>query len=145
MQFTGLVTARLLLLLAVLAAAALLGMLWQRRQGAVRSVDSGDVLAPADLDAELGAAATFVQFSSVACAPCRAARRVLADVAATVPGVTHVELDAEEHLPLVRRLNILRTPTVLVLDGGGRVAHRISGVPEPARLRELVPSLSATP
>ena len=36
-----------------------------------------------------------------------------------VPGVTHVEVDAEHHLDLVRRLGILRTPTTLVLDAAG--------------------------
>ena len=35
----------------------------------------------------LGERATLVQFSSAFCAPCRAARVVLSDVAATVPGV----------------------------------------------------------
>lgn len=140
MQFTVRVTARLVVLLAVLAVTVLLGLWWKRRQGVVRAVADGDVLAAADLGTDLGSAATLVQFSSVACAPCRAARRVLADVAASTPGVRHVELDAAEHLPLVRRLNILRTPTVLVLDEGGRVAHRLSGVPDLAALHQALPT-----
>ncbi len=37
-----------------------------------------------------------------------------------VPGVTHVEIDAEARLDLVRALEILKTPTVLVLDADGR-------------------------
>ena len=40
-----------------------------------------------------------------------ATRRVLADVAGVVPGVEHVEVDAEHHLELVRRVHVLRTPT----------------------------------
>ena len=55
-------------------------------------------------DTELGERATLLQFSSAFCAPCRATRRTLAEVAAMVPGVTHVEVDAEHHLDLVRRL-----------------------------------------
>jgi thiol-disulfide isomerase/thioredoxin len=70
-----------------------------------------------------------VQFSSAFCQPCRATRVVLADVAAMVPGVTHVEIDAESHLDLVRRLDVLRTPTVLVLDGEGRIRTRATGAP----------------
>src|SRR5690348_5787693 len=58
---------------------------------------------------QLGERATLLQFSSAFCAPCRATRRTLADVAERVPGVAHVEIDAEAHLDLVRRLNILRT------------------------------------
>jgi hypothetical protein len=57
---------------------------------------------------------------------------VLADVSATVPGVAHVEVDAESQLELVRRLDVRRTPTVLVLDASGRVVRRASGQPRPA-------------
>ncbi|MFN8193113.1 MAG: thioredoxin family protein [Nocardioidaceae bacterium] len=82
-----------------------------------------------ELAAELGERATLLQFSSAFCAPCRATRRILADVAAVVPGVTHVEVDAEHHLELVRRLGIVRTPTTLVLDAGGHEVSRAAGAP----------------
>ena len=82
-----------------------------------------------DLEHDLGERATLLQFSSAFCAPCRAARRVLADVAATVPGVAHVEVDAEHHLDLVRRVGVLRTPTTLVLDASGREVTRAAGAP----------------
>ncbi|MFC3998445.1 TlpA family protein disulfide reductase [Nocardiopsis sediminis] len=85
-----------------------------------------------DIGAPLGGRATLVQFSSAFCQPCRATRRVLADVGAMVEGVAHVEIDAESRLDLVRRLNILRTPTVLVLDAGGNVVRRASGQPRKA-------------
>jgi thiol-disulfide isomerase/thioredoxin len=84
-------------------------------------------LTPEDLGAELGERATLVQFSSAFCAPCRATRHVLADVAGLVPGVRHVEIDAESHLDLVRRLSVSRTPTTLVLDAAGVEASRASG------------------
>jgi thiol-disulfide isomerase/thioredoxin len=83
----------------------------------------------AALDAELGERATLLQFSSAFCAPCRTTRRVLADVAEAVPGVAHIEVDAEHHLDLVRRLGILRTPTTLILDRDGREVSRASGAP----------------
>jgi thiol-disulfide isomerase/thioredoxin len=86
----------------------------------------------AALGHDLGERATLLQFSSAFCAPCRATRRVLADVAGVVPGVTHVEVDAEKHLDLVRRLGILRTPTTLVLDGSGAEVSRASGAPTKA-------------
>ncbi|MGA5119528.1 TlpA family protein disulfide reductase [Streptomyces pseudogriseolus] len=86
----------------------------------------------AELGAGLGERATLVQFSSAFCAPCRATRRVLGEVADMVPGVTHVEIDAEARLDLVRRLGIERTPTVLVLDAGGRVVRRAAGQPRKA-------------
>src|SRR5687767_11065309 len=77
----------------------------------------------------LGERATLLQFSSAFCAPCRATRRVLADVATAVPGVRHVELDAEQHLDLVRQVGVTRTPTTLVLDGTGREVTRAAGAP----------------
>ncbi|MGW7495450.1 thioredoxin family protein [Streptomyces luteogriseus] len=118
----------------VLAAASAYGVLQRRRSGRVRvrGRDDGKRLDAADLGAELGERATLVQFSSAFCAPCRATRRVLGDVAAVVPGVTHVEIDAEAHLDLVRRLDILKTPTVLVLDADGRVVRRAAGQPRKA-------------
>ncbi len=79
--------------------------------------------------ASLGERATLLQFSSAFCAPCRATRQVLAAVADQVPGVRHVEIDAEHHLELVRRLGVLRTPTTLVLDGSGRELSRAGGAP----------------
>ncbi|MFI9822654.1 thioredoxin family protein [Streptomyces sp. NPDC052013] len=118
----------------VLAAASAYGVLQRRRSGRVRvrGRDEGKRLAAAELGTELGRRATLVQFSSAFCAPCRATRRVLADVAGLVPGVTHVEIDAEAHLDLVRRLDILKTPTVLVLDADGRVVRRATGQPRKA-------------
>ena len=78
---------------------------------------------------QLGERVTFVQFSSAFCAPCRATRRVLTDVAAADDGVAHVEIDAEQHLDLVRRVGITRTPTTLVLDAAGREVTRAVGAP----------------
>jgi thiol-disulfide isomerase/thioredoxin len=87
------------------------------------------VLTDTAYDGRLGERATLLQFSSAFCAPCRATRRVLDEVATIVPGVLHVEVDAEHHLDLVRRLGILRTPTTLVLDPEGREVSRASGAP----------------
>lgn len=88
------------------------------------------VLDGATLEHELGERATLLQFSSAFCAPCRATRRVLAEVAGVVPGVTHIEVDAEHHLELVRRLGVLRTPTTLILDSHGREVSRAAGAPK---------------
>ncbi|MFD4607471.1 TlpA family protein disulfide reductase [Streptomyces sp. NPDC058440] len=94
--------------------------------------DEGRRLGSAELGEDLGARATLVQFSSAFCAPCRATRRILGEVAGVVPGVAHVEVDAEARLDLVRALGILRTPTVLVLDVDGRVVRRAAGQPRKA-------------
>lgn len=87
------------------------------------------VLAGTEFAGRLGAQATLVQFSSAFCAPCRATRRTLAEVAEVVPGVTHLEIDAELHLDLVRTVGVLRTPTTLVLDRDGVEVTRAVGAP----------------
>jgi thiol-disulfide isomerase/thioredoxin len=124
----------LVVCVAVLAAASAYGVLHRRRSGRVRvrGRDDGKRLGVAELGERLGERATLVQFSSAFCAPCRATRRVLGEVADMVPGVTHVEIDAEDHLDLVRELDILKTPTVLVLDADGRVVRRATGQPRKA-------------
>ncbi|MEH1127548.1 TlpA family protein disulfide reductase [Micromonospora sp. CPCC 206061] len=111
--------------------------LWRRaRDGRLRA----EPAAPAEpaeaghpalaaLGVEAGTPATLLQFSSAFCAPCRAVRRVCADVAQTLDGVRHIEVDAESHLEAVRELGIWRTPTVLVVDRTGRIVQRASGVP----------------
>ena len=90
------------------------------------------LLTGAELGLPLGRRATLVQFSSAFCAPCRATRRILTEVAGMTDGVAHVEIDAESHLDLVRRLDIRRTPTVLVVGPDGRIAKRASGQPRKA-------------
>jgi thiol-disulfide isomerase/thioredoxin len=95
-------------------------------------VPAADVLGPADLGQSLGERATLLQFSSAFCTPCRATRVVLGDVAGMIPGVVHIEVDAESHLDLVRQLDVTRTPTVLVLDSTGRIRTRATGAPRKA-------------
>lgn len=124
------------LLVATLLASAAFGVAWSRRNGRTRDVEDSGRLREDDLAAlgvtTLGEKATLVQFSSAFCAPCRATRRILGEVAELVDGVTYAEVDAESHLDAVRRFGVLRTPTVLVLDRDARVVVRASGQPRKA-------------
>ena len=131
----------------VLVAASAFGVLNRRRSGRVRvrGRDGGKRLGAAELGEDLGERATLVQFSSAFCAPCRATRRVLGEVAGLVPGVAHVEIDAEDHLDLVRELDILKTPTVLVLDADGRVVRRATGQPRKADVIAALGEAVGTP
>lgn len=95
----------------------------------------------AEVGETLGERATLLQFSSAFCAPCRATRRILADVAEVVPGVAHVEVDAEHHLEAVRRLGVLRTPTTIVLAADGTEVTRAAGAP---RKEQVLAALATT-
>jgi len=126
------VLAKVAVLVAVLGAATAAGLLMRRRSGRPRTQPADRPALDADLLAGLGVPAekvTLLQFSSAFCAPCRATRRILQQVTAMMPGVHHVEVDAESHLSEVRTLGILRTPTTLVLDSDGRVRNRVVGQP----------------
>ncbi|NTV39006.1 MAG: thioredoxin family protein [Demequinaceae bacterium] len=72
------------------------------------------------------------------CAKCPPTRDLLLRVAADDPYVAHIEIDASEHLDLARRLDIMRTPTTLVLDADGVVVSRMNGAPTEAQAREAL-------
>jgi len=140
--------ARLLVCVVVLAAATAFGLSRRRRDGrltspgrqpgararAVRGQAGGGRPAAAarfgaaQLGEPLGERATLLQFSSEFCAPCRATRKILQDVASGTDGVRHIEVDAGQRADLVRLLGVWRTPTVFVLGPDGRIARRGSGL-----------------
>lgn len=123
---------RVLLLAALLLVASLALVTARRRDGVLRPVAVPDaapsaLLTEDDLGRALGTRATLVQLSSPGCATCPQVRRVLQGLTAGRPGVVHVEIDAAQRLDLARRLNVLRTPTVLVLGPHGELRARTSG------------------
>lgn len=108
-----------LILLALVAAATVLGLIWRASQGRVRTA-SGRVGG-----VELGSQATLLQLSSEVCAPCRATAKVLGTI--HEDGVRHVEVDIADRPDLASRFNIMQTPTTLILDASGTVRARIGG------------------
>ena len=129
---------------AVVLAVALLGataygLVRQRRLGALRDTAAATAVTADDLGTPLGERATLLQFSSAFCRPCVATRHILDAVAERVDGVEHVEIDAESHLDLVRRLGVASTPTTLLLDGAGVELRRAGGVP---RRHEVLAALA---
>ncbi len=117
------------MLLGALAVTVLAAWAMSKKNGSFSQRHDAERLSADDIGGALGSRATLVQFSSSFCAPCRATRVLLNDVAGKVEGVTTVDIDAELHLELVRRFNIMRTPTVLILDKEGIVVQRGSGLP----------------
>ena len=138
----------LIVVIALLLAGTGFG-LWRRRvDGRLHdahrtgaSVDE-ETLSADEIGAELGSTATLLQFSSAFCQPCRATRTLLTQIADTTPGVVTVDIDAEHHLDLVRRLHVMRTPTVLVLDAAGVIHTRASGLPRKDELLSAIHALA---
>jgi thiol-disulfide isomerase/thioredoxin len=111
----------------------------ERPQVTIRDDGVWSAIKAALPDAEPGERATLLQFSSAFCAPCRTTRVVLADIAAREDGVTHLEIDAEKHLDLVRALDVRRTPTTLVLDSDGAELTRAAGAPRREQVLAVIP------
>jgi len=129
---------------AVLALATVAALALRRRDGQLRGTRQQPLTA-AELGQPLGTRATLLQFSSSFCAPCRAARQLLADVAVRDAGVAHVEIDVADRLDLVRLLDVRRTPTVFVLGPQGQITRRASGLPRREDVLAAVALASAGP
>ena len=128
-------------ILIVLTLASAYGFWYQRSRGKVKIKSTKQpAISAADIGTELGSRVTLVQFSSAFCTPCRATRALLTDITADLDDVTHVDIDAEKNLDLVRRLDIRSTPTTLVLDRSGVEVGRAVGAPKRA---EVLATLSA--
>jgi thiol-disulfide isomerase/thioredoxin len=137
----------LIALVVVLAAASAAGVALRQRQGRFHQrtpghdqLSSAEALSAADLGAPLGARATLVQFSTEVCAYCGPTRALLTEVARERDGVSFVEIDAAERMDLTRRLRVLSTPTVLVLNALGGITSRASG---PLRKADLLTAVGA--
>jgi thiol-disulfide isomerase/thioredoxin len=131
--------AALLTVVALVALATVLGLVWRARNGRLRTADGAVRLAAADLGAaRLGSRATLVQFSTEFCAQCPGTARVLAGIAAEHDGVDHLDVDLTTRPQLARRFDVLQTPTTLLVDGAGRVRGRISGAARPTDVRDAL-------
>jgi len=121
----------LLPILVILIFTTVYGLWYQRSRGQIRAKQAApeSALTPEILGGPLGPRATLVQFSSAFCTPCRATRLLLESVVLAMPDVRHMDIDAEAHLDLVRKLNIHSTPTTLILDSRGLEVGRAVGAP----------------
>ncbi len=124
------------ILVASLVVASIFGIYRAKTDGHVKAKSEAHIWSTHNCNIDLGEKATLLQFSSSFCQPCRATKLLLSDVASSIPGVAHVEINAEEHLPLVRELGINRTPTTLILDKTGRIRGKVSGLPKRSEVLE---------
>lgn len=133
-------------LVALLALTTLGWYLASRRAGRMRP--AGRLTSPARPVFDLAAVgapervpATFVQFSSAVCSPCRHVARVLTALSVGDDDVAHIELDVALHPDLVRTYGVLRTPTVLLVGADGTIHGRATGAMTAAQAREALATL----
>jgi len=129
----------------VVLLAAILGAVWKATTGRARAA-KGESFAPGQLPGlEEFAPATLVQFSTEYCATCPSTRRFLQQVAGERGGVVHHDVDLTHRPELAKRLRILQTPTVFVLDPDGRLVARFGGAPRRGELDAVLDTLVPTP
>ena len=149
------------LLLIALFAAVVFGLVWQRRQGTVRSTGEASAVVTDQRRLLLEAAgvgpaspehprrATFLQFSADWCGPCAAVRRVVGQVVADLAGEPEppvkVEVDIDEYPALAKELGVLSLPTTFILDADLQQRFRVSGVPAATDLRAALGPLTRPP
>ena len=122
-------------ILLIFALATTYGLWYQSSRGRIKEKKSArPALSTRDVGEEFGSRATFVQFSSAFCTPCRATRALLTDITADLSDVKYIDIDAEKNLELVRKLDIRSTPTTLILNGAGQEIGRAVGAPKPAEI-----------
>lgn len=127
---------------ALVVATTVGGLMWSRRQGAVRA-GGLDWVSPADVGVEaFGQSATLVQFSTEFCSRCPGTARALGSIAAERVGVEHVDVDLTHRADLASAFRVAQTPTTLIVDGDGRVRARIGGPPRPDAVREQLDLIS---
>ncbi|MEE3752522.1 thioredoxin family protein [Mycobacterium intracellulare] len=131
---------------AALAAATLVGWLLTRRSGGIREIDPGPDHDTSGDIAALGlsrSGPTVVHFSAPWCGPCDRVRRVVVEVCDDLGGVSHVEVDLDANPETARRYSVLSLPTTLIFDVDGQQRYRTSGVPSAADLRSVLKPLLA--
>lgn len=131
--------ATLLGLVALLAAATVIGLLLKLRRGRVRQLSDNELLTPADFGAgHFGQAGTIVQFSTDFCSRCPGVRRLLAQQTAATDGLEFLHVDLTHDPQLAARFGVLQTPTILFIEADGRPSTRLSGQIEHQRIRDAV-------
>lgn len=132
---------RALLVAAGVVVLMALGRWRQGRDGRVRAgaqeAALGDHLDALGLDLA-GASAGAVLLGSPTCAPCEHVKRVLAELEAERDGFRWVYADAADHLALTEEHRVMRVPTLFVVEPGGRILGRSSGVPRADDVRRVL-------
>ena len=121
------------------------GVWYRTSRGRIKGKSGAMALvSSADIDGgSFGSRVTLLQFSSAFCSPCRATRALLTDITADMADVAHIDIDAEGHLELVRRLDIRSTPTTLILDGNQVEVGRAVGAPKRDQVIKAIAAVAA--
>ncbi|CAB4335440.1 MAG: hypothetical protein F2839_02795 [Actinobacteria bacterium] len=126
------------ILVLILVASSVFGLNRLRTDGKVILHLPGHYVSPQALGHELGASASFIQFSSPYCQPCKATHSLIDSLIVGLPDVAHIDLQVADHLNMVNTLHIMRTPTTVLVDGKGLIKYRSEGLPRATELQDAL-------
>lgn len=127
-----------ILLGVVLILSTLFGLWFRKTRGQIKSGRRKLEIGAEEIGEKLGARLTLLQFSSAFCSACRTTKLLLNSMTKDIPDVKHIEIDTESRLELARKLNILSTPTTIILNSGGQEVGRAFGVPKREQVLNLL-------
>ncbi len=128
------------LLTFLLLGATLIGLYYRKNSGLIKRKKRLK-LSPNEFGGAYGERATILQFSTIFCSSCRAAKALIKDVVKDKEDISFYEVDAEGNLELVKKVDIRSTPTTLFLDSSGVEIARAIGVPKREQLNKTITML----
>ena len=128
------------LLVLILLISTLFGLLYRSKNGVIRKKRRLHI-AEAEFAGSYGKRATILQFSTTFCSQCRAAKSLISDVVKDQSDISYLEIDAESNLALVRKVDVMSTPTTIFLDKDGYEIARATGAPKRDQLQKVIASL----
>jgi thiol-disulfide isomerase/thioredoxin len=128
------------LLVLILLISTVIGLLYRRRNGVITKKRRLHI-SEAEFAGRYGSRVTILQFSTIFCSQCRAAKALISDVVKDQSDISYLEIDAESNLALVRKVDVRSTPTTIFLDKGGFEIARATGAPKRDQLQKVIASL----
>ena len=128
------------LLVLILLISTAIGFWYRSKNGVIRKKRRLHI-SEAEFAGRYGSRITILQFSTTFCSQCRAAKALISDVVKDEKDISYLEIDAESNLALVRKVDVMSTPTTIFLDKGGFEIARATGAPKRDQLQKVIASL----
>lgn len=113
----------------------LVAVLWRRREGRFTEGHGRFERTDLGLGRRDKPSAVLIEFFGEHCAPCKVVQARLNTIAAEVPDLAVISIDAGVRTDLAKRYNVGRVPTVFVANEDLRILWRASGVPSENAIR----------
>ena len=128
------------LLVLILLISTAIGFWYRSKNGVIRKKRRLHI-SEAEFAGRYGERITILQFSTTFCSQCRAAKALISDVVKDEKDISYLEIDAESNLALVRKVDVMSTPTTIFLDKDGYEIARATGAPKRDQLQKVITSL----